>query len=89
MTEKELEHIRSHCPCGAPVALEQHVFGEGLLNGHGVPHKITKVYWAPKYHHDASGRWFCSASCSLQWHETFWRRVNEHTEVSRHHRAAA
>lgn len=66
--------------CGKPVALQQHVFGEGLLDGDGTPKKITRVYWAALYHKmgpDGPVQQFCSAKCSLEGFRGSYSDVDE------------
>ena len=74
----DLEHVRTHCPCGKPVALEWHEKRDGLMDGHGQAKNLIERFLAPLYFHDETRRWFCSARCSLFWHQYAWHPFQQH-----------
>jgi hypothetical protein len=76
VTPEQADWVRSHCPCGNKVVLEEQVFVEGIL-GSG-KEKVIAHYLAPRYHHRETNRFLCSAECSLRWNEVFWRPYQEH-----------
>jgi len=84
VTGLEAEHVRTHCPCGAAVERVEHVFGEGVCDGHGVPAKITRQFWAALYFsdpaHGGTGTEFCSAGCADRWNREFWEPWRRHRD---------
>jgi hypothetical protein len=68
--------IISKCPCGREFEVYIHVRQEGLLDGKGnaaieIPYQQSLRFCA------ITQRSFCSAECSLRWHN-FMEALNKH-----------
>lgn len=78
ISERELERVRSHCPCGNALHLVEHEIREGVMDGRGRAKRLIKRFWQALYFHAATDRGFCSARCSLFWHQYFTVPFAEH-----------
>lgn len=88
LSAEEIAHVKSHCPCGARVELEEMTLREGQMSAvidgewRALPMREIERHTAPGYHHRATMRFFCSAACSSTWHEIFWRPYQQHIGAS-------
>lgn len=78
LSSSALERIRSRCPCGSSVELEEHEKRTGLMNGHGIAKTLEKRFFQSRYFHEVTDRSFCSAGCALRWSEWAWKPYQAH-----------